>query len=240
MVHTVAKYLLVAFLASTYKTLPFAYVFRFYYRLIVNLALPRKRYLLNGKQNTFGITGKTNKLDLFEYTTMETYVSPLELDMYMHKSNSTYSIDLDIARTNVVTKVFQRFWYKYYDNENKEFKGMSLSNMPYVPVASIQCIFKKELRLYQRYNVKSQIFAWDEKWIFVLSKFVLPGSEKLCSIAITKYVFKKKQRITIKPEEIIKDCGLWNDEVVKVNKKNYEMVRYMASTEDLEKSCDQF
>lgn len=239
MVHTVAKYLLVAFLASTYKTLPFAYFFRFYYRLIVNLVIPRKRYLQNKKQNTFGITGKTNNLDVFEYTTMETYVSPLELDMYLHKSNSTYSIDLDIARTNVVTKIFQRFWYKYYDNENGEFKGVALSNMPYVPVASIQCVFKKELRLYQRYNVKSKVLAWDEKWLFVLSKFVLPGSEKLCTIAVTKYVFKK-QRFTIKPEDIIRDCGLWNDEVAKVNKKNYEIVKYMASIEDLERVCDQF
>lgn len=237
MVHVIAKYIFVAFLVLCYKSLPFAYLLRFYYRIFVNLAIPRIRYDNNGKQNTFGITGKENKLDLFEYTTLETYVSPMELDMNLHKSNSTYAIDLDIARTDVITKVFQKFWYKYYDNESNEFKGKGLGNMPYAPVGSIQIIFKKELKLFQSYNVKNRVFAWDGKWLFILSKFVLPNSDTLCAIALTRYVFKKNKRITIKPEEIIKDCGLWNEEVVAANEKNYDMVKYMCETGDIEHVC---
>ncbi|ODV68403.1 hypothetical protein HYPBUDRAFT_155521 [Hyphopichia burtonii NRRL Y-1933] len=237
------KGLVAAFLVSTYKSLPLAYCFKFYYRIIINLILPRFKYLAT-HENTFGITSKTNKLDLFEYTTFNTYVSPLEIDMYLHKSNSTYLVDLDIARTDLVTKIFQVVFYKYFDNFQNEFKSAGkVSNFPYVPVASIQCIFKKELTLFQKFQIKSKVLAWDQKWLFVLSKFVIPNgskNEKLCAIAITKYVFKKNGRITIKPIDLIKDAGLYNDEIVKINEENYKLVDYMSSTDDLEQVASNF
>lgn len=222
------------------KSFPFSYMVQFYLRVIYNLLLQYPKFKREGEANTFGITGKKNKLDVFEYTTFKTYVSPLEIDMYLHKSNSTYLIDLDLARTNVVTKVFQKLWFNYFNDVKGEFGKRSLSNMPYVPVATIQVTYKRELKLFQRYNIKSRILAWDDKWVFVLSKFVLPGSEKLIAIAVTKYVFKKKLRITIRPEEMVRECGLWNEEVAEQNRKNYEIVKYMSSSEDLEALAGSF
>ncbi|CUM63478.1 uncharacterized protein PRCAT00001053001 [Priceomyces carsonii] len=237
----ILKYALIAFLLSTIKTIPLAYCCRFYYRVLLNLVVPMSTYRKNGKKNTFGIDGQ-NKLRLFEHTLMKTYVSPMEIDPYFHKSNSTYFIDLDIARTDTVTKIFQKAFFDAYSNDSGEFKSKSLANFPYVPIATIQCVFKAELTLFQRYEIKSRVMAWDNKWLFVLSKFVVPkgNSEKLCAIAVTKYVFKKKGRITIRPIEMIKECGLYSEEVENINKKNYELVKYMSSSEDLEKLCEEF
>ncbi|KAK6464492.1 hypothetical protein DFJ63DRAFT_334061 [Scheffersomyces coipomensis] len=231
MIKTVAKYLFIAFLISTHKTLPFAYCVRFYYQVFRQWYLTRSSYISNGKKNT-------NHLPkgIFSWVTLDTRVSPLELDMYLHKSNSTYFLDLDIARTKLLTKVFQNTWWNHYDNIYNEYKSVSFGNIPYAPIATVKCFFKKELKLYQPFQIKSRVFAWDSKWLFVISKFITTykGEEKIHAIALTKYVFKKNGRITIKPTEMIKEGGFLNDDVLKQNNINYQLVTHLVSTENLE------
>ncbi|CAK7894716.1 hypothetical protein CAAN1_10S04588 [[Candida] anglica] len=233
---TPLRILVYIFLLSTYKTLPFAYVIRFYHVIVRNLLFHRSQYNHNNKLNTFG-RGVTNPLDVFKPAITKTYVSPLEIDMYLHKSNSTYFIDLDIARTDLVTKVFQKLFFRYFDNDNGHFpKAGKISNFPYVPVAAVETHFKHELRVFQPFEIHSQVLAWDKKWLFILSKFVTKsakGDEKICAITITKYVFKRG-RLTISPEEMLKECGYWSDEVDQLNKKHYPVVQDMATTDKLE------
>ena len=77
------------------------------------------------------------------------------------------------------------------------------------------------------------MLAWDHKWLYVLLKFQLKNG-KLCAVAITKYVFKKKGRITMKPRDFIAECGLYNDDVEKVNAENYPWVSSLETSEGLE------
>lgn len=230
MLGTVLKAALVAFLLSTYKSLPLAYPIRFYLYVFKHLISKKTQYLRT-KKNTYGFGEK--KLDVFRGVEYHTYASPLEIDMYLHKSNSTYLLDLDIARTHFVCLIFQKLFLKYWQNENGEFRGKALGNCPYVPVGTIQCAFKKEIKVFQRYSVVSNVFAWDHKWLYVLLKFQLP-SGKLCAVAITKYVFKKKGRITMKPREFIAECGLYNEEVEKINAENYKLVSTLENSDGLE------
>lgn len=229
-----AKALFLLFAILSYKTLPFAYMLRFYALVGKHLVLKKRQYLAT-KQNTYGV-GK-NKLDIFRATKYLTYASPLEIDMYLHKSNSTYLLDLDIARTNHVCTVFQKLFMQYWHNENGKFKGKSFLNCPYVPVGTIQCVFKREIKVFERYDIVSNVMAWDNKWLYVMLKFVL-SSGKLCAIGITKYVFKEKGRITMRPREFIAECGLYNEEVEEINKVNYELVSHLESSEGLEELAD--
>lgn len=230
------KYLLLAFLVSTYKTLPGAWVCRFYYQVLTVLMFRYRRYVANGRK----VPGNT----LFKASEYRTYVSPFEIDIYLHKSNSTYFADLDIARTKLVGERFGPLFWNYYDNTNDEFSTKSLSNVPYIPMGSVQATFKKELTLFTRYFIKSRVFAWDSKWMYILSQFVVrhPNTKKetLYCAAVTKYVFKKNGRMTIKPEELIKECGLWNDDVVKENEINYKLVEHMKDIDDIEQVCRNF
>lgn len=240
MIRSFTKYVILAFLASTYKTLPFAYLLRFYHHVLITLLWNRKKYLASGSNNTFGITGKSNKRDLFKWVGIKSYVSPLEVDMYMHKSNSTYLIDLDIARTKMVCQVFQKLFFNCYFNVHGDFKAQSIANFPYIPAANVQCAFIRELKPFQKFEIHSRVLAWDKKWLFVLSKFTSNNGRTLHTIAITKYVFKKKQRITIVPEEYIKECGLWNEEVAAENETNFKLVLNLVSNDGLEKICKSF
>ncbi|GEQ66678.1 hypothetical protein JCM33374_g341 [Metschnikowia sp. JCM 33374] len=224
------KSALLIFLISTYKSLPLAYPFRFYHYVLKHIIFKRNHYLRT-KKNSYGFGA--NKLDVFRAVEYRTYASPLEIDMYLHKSNSTYLVDLDIARTHFVCSIFQTLFIKYWQNETGEFRGKSINNCPYVPVGTIQCAFKKEIKVFQQYSVVSNVFAWDHKWLYVLSKFQLP-SGKLCAVAITKYVFKKKGRITMPPRDFIDECGLYNEEAEAINAQNYKLVSTLESSEGLE------
>lgn len=235
LVSTAVKAALVAFAISTYKTLPFSYMVRFYTLVVKHLVVKRGQYLAS-KANTYGV-GK-NKLDIFRAVTYSSYASPLEIDMYMHKSNSTYFTDLDIARTKLVTIIFQKLFMRYWGNETGEFRRVSLQNCPYVPIGTVQCAFRREIKVFQKFDITSSVMAWDNKWLYVMLKFVLSDG-KLCAIGITKYVFKKKGRITMRPREFIAECGLLNDDVEKINEDNYQLVSHLESSDALEELAEQ-
>ena len=227
------KYLILAFLISTHKTLPFAYVIRFYYQAYRGFFGYRSHYLKT-KKNSFGYDSPK---DLFTWVTLDSYVTPLEIDMYLHKLNSTYFLDLDIARTKLLTRLFQTYWWWSYDNGHENSKKKhSLSNIPYVPVAIVQCQFKRELKPFQKIKISSRILAWDRKWLFVMSKIVTDDN-KVCAIAITKYVFKVG-RLTIAPEEYLKFCNFLDEENQAINDKNYKLVKSLVDVEDIEKIAE--
>ncbi|EGW33463.1 uncharacterized protein SPAPADRAFT_136550 [Spathaspora passalidarum NRRL Y-27907] len=231
----IAKVLKLGFLfllVTSHKTLPFAYVVRFYYHAIQGFFLSRLKYLAT-KSNSFGYNSPK---DLFTWVTLRSHASPLEIDMYMHKSNSTYFLDLDIARTKLLTRLLQKFWWACYDNDQGKFKSKhTLSNIPYTPVATVQCRFIKELKPFQKYDISSRILAWDDKWLFVLSKFVTKkkGEEVINAIALTKYVLKNG-RITVAPKEYLEICGFLSEENDKINQKNYQLVTSLVDVQDLE------
>lgn len=79
----------------------------------------------------------------------------------------------------------------------------------------------------------SSVFAWDHKWLYVVLKFVL-SKGVLSAVAVTKYVFKRNGRITMKPAEFIAECGLLNNEVEKINAENYKLISYLETSEGLE------
>lgn len=228
------KIILAIFAVSTYKTLPLAWVIRFYYIVGKHLWTKRNKYL-STKENTYGL-GK-EQLDIFRASKYQTYASPLEIDVFMHKSNSTYFLDLDLARSEHICIMFQKLFMRYWGNENGKFKNASFGNCPYIPVGTIQCVFKREIKVFERYEIISSIMAWDNKWLYVMLKFV--KKDKLCAVAVTKYVFKEKGRITMRPRDFIAESGLYNEEVEKINKVNYELISHMENSEDLEKLADE-
>lgn len=231
---SLAKAAIVLFLVSTYKTLPFAYMVRFYSLVFRHLVF-RERQYLKTRKNTYGFGEQPD--DVFRPVAYRTYASPLEIDMYLHKSNLTYLVDLDMARTHFVCQIFQTLFMKYWHNETGEFRGKSLQNSPYVPVGTIQCTFKKEIKMFQRYSITSSVYAWDEKWLYVFLKFELTNGT-LCAVAITKYVFKKKGRLTMRPRDFIAECGMYNDAVEKTNAENYATISQIKTSDELEKWAD--
>lgn len=234
------KLLLAVLAVLSYKNLPFAYVLKFYGGAFQHLVSQRGKYLKNGRKNTFGITTESKgPLAIFEPVSYGSYVSPMEYDMFMHKSNSTYFADLDMARLKMMCYVFQKALFSYMLNEHKDFKKASVFNTPFIPVARVECTFKKELKLFETYDIVSKVGAWDDKWLYVISKFVKRKDKRIVAIGITKYVFKLG-RVTIPPEVMVDRSGLLTEEAKLKNAEYLELFKHYASTEQYEELCAHF
>lgn len=206
------KILVLIYLLINLKSLPLMYHVRFYYFMMKH----------------FYVRGKKKPQDLFESMNYSTRAPLMETDFNLHKGNSTYFIDLDISRSNLLMHLFKDFFLKYKDPEVPE------AGWPYCPVGSVASVFRKELSPYERYNVKSQVLGWDHKWLFVVSKFEKTDKKKtLCAVCLTKYVFKMKRK-TVPPATVIEFCKLASEESMKRGLLGYEKAKSLLDIEGLE------
>lgn len=97
-----------------------------------------------------------------------------EIDFNLHKSNSSYFADVDIARAHLVCTLFSRGIDQMrggtsaYTGSKKPLFGLALG--------AVSCTFKRELRPFEEYEMWSKILAWDEKWIYMVTHFVRKGA----------------------------------------------------------------
>lgn len=97
-------------------------------------------------------------------------------------------------------------------------------------LGGVQIVFKKEILPYQGYEVWSRVMSWDEKWLYIVSHFVernafnhekyllqgktntagqgKKGKPTVYASAVSRYVFKQKQKKTLSPEIMLAGCGL--------------------------------
>lgn len=80
----------------------------------------------------------------------------------MHKSNSTYLVDLDVSRAELLTRRFARAL--------RRRRGALV-------LGGVDISFRREIRPLQAYETRSSVLAWDKKWFYVLSYLVKPGAE---------------------------------------------------------------
>jgi Thioesterase-like superfamily len=176
----------------------------------------------------FYIRRKSKPRSVFEVQNYATRAPFMETDFNLHKSNSTYFIDLDMSRTNLLMHVFKDFFLKYKDAEVPD------AGWPYCPVGSVASVFRKELSPYELYNVKSRVLGWDQKWLFVVSRFEKSDKKStLCAVCLTKYVFKMKRK-TVPPATVIKFCNLSSQEAMEEGQKGYELAKAFLEIEALE------
>lgn len=197
----------------SYKSLPLSYCFQFYNIGFKNLVWNKPLVV-------------KDDLELLKPELYKTHCSLLECDFYLHKSNSTYFSDLDLARTDLLLRKLYLFFWKV-----KKESG----SFPMLPVGSVVCHFKKEIKPFAKYDIFSSIFAWDDRWVFMLSKFMI--GDKLHALALTRSVFKTGRK-TWKPAEMFEACGLYNDQVAKINEKRLPLVERYIQESNLLNSID--
>ena len=67
-------------------------------------------------------------------------------------------------------------------------------NKLYVPLASISAQFRRPLKRFQKFQLKTQLIYWDEKWIYISHRIVC--EEKIIAVALAKCTVKKgRERI---------------------------------------------
>ncbi|KAJ7469063.1 hypothetical protein FB451DRAFT_1560118 [Mycena latifolia] len=94
--------------------------------------------------------------------TYTSWVSLDDSDFNLHMSNSSYAKALDAVRFRLSLATFPNIF---------PCGG-------WVPLAATHYHFIREIPMLSRYEVRTSIGAWDDKWIWVISRFVKPASKK--------------------------------------------------------------
>ncbi|KAH7407912.1 hypothetical protein BKA64DRAFT_721658 [Cadophora sp. MPI-SDFR-AT-0126] len=109
--------------------------------------------------------------------------SPLtECDYNFHKSNSTYFSDLDVTRSHLVCALIQPGIAALQSNKSTKLvldaQGMPVTGRWSIMLGGVMCSFKREIGMYQGFEMWSRLLCWDRKWIYVVTHFVKKGTVK--------------------------------------------------------------
>ena len=184
------------------KVLPLSWHIRLVYRAVLNWHSQRSQVRQLIRQHD----GPTHPI--FAPVSVWSRTPILELDYNYHKSNSTFFSDLDTSRTALFIRTFSSAYRPGF----RELQGQGYHGQLKPILGSVHTSFKKEISVYQRYEIRSRILGWNEKWLLIISWFLVPGKsgkrgdEQLCASALSKYVIKKGRK-TVDPEYALQVAG---------------------------------
>ena len=105
------------------------------------------------------------------------------------------------------------------------FLKYAWKNDLYLPLASITAQFKRPLKRFQKFQLRTQLIYWDEKWLYLGHRIVRKG--KTVAVALAKVTFKKgRERVPF--DKVISDLN-WHIEP----KKRPEMIADFTKGETL-------
>ncbi|PYH67970.1 acyl-CoA thioesterase [Aspergillus vadensis CBS 113365] len=152
---------------------------------------------------------------LFRPHTSQTHCPLPEIDLNLHKSNSTFFTDADLSRARLLSRLL----------------GPALASLGGMPMlAAVQARFLREIRPFQRYCVTTRILAWDQRALWTVTYFLrrevykgmrevdLDGGptavltdrelrKGVLAVLVSRYVVKAG-RVTVPPVEVLKRAGL--------------------------------
>ncbi|MFL5784116.1 MAG: acyl-CoA thioesterase [Bacteriovoracaceae bacterium] len=128
---------------------------------------------------------KVSFLDETEYTMR---VLPTDLDLLMHVNNGVYFSFMDFGRWNMIFK------NGAYDLAKK--------NGWYTVVAGETIRFKKSLKLWDKFTMKTKMVGHDDKYFFIEQRFLKNGEEM--ATGLVKVRFLKKAGGTISAPDVLK------------------------------------
>ena len=182
------------------KNLPFAWHIRLFYHFARNMRRPP------GVKKVISQTSNSTTHPVFRPISIWTSAPLFEIDYNLHKSNSTYFSDMDISRTALVTNLLSAG----FRSGNAELERQGHKGPNNVILGSVHTSYHKEIKPYERYEIRSRVLGWDQKWLIILSTFIRPGAkgkpETILASALSKYVVKKA-RYTVPPESCLAAAG---------------------------------
>ncbi|ESZ92109.1 hypothetical protein SBOR_7488 [Sclerotinia borealis F-4128] len=175
---------------------------------------------------------------IFQPLITESYCPLMEIDFNIHKSNSSYFSDVDVARTHLFCTLFTQG----IEQMRGGTSAINGSKDPIFGIAlgAVNCHFKKELKPYEHYEMWTRVVSWDEKWIWLVTHFVRKDATRpksyslypqqttealdtkskdldpragVVASALSKCVFKQGRK-TVSPEFMLRASGLLPDSLL--------------------------
>ncbi|KAL8664200.1 MAG: hypothetical protein Q9202_003278 [Teloschistes flavicans] len=160
------RLLAVLFALLNLKHIPFGWHLRIFTGLLTHI--PYLPFPLRLRQRT---NPKLNPSNLFAPILLSSRAQLPECDYNIHKSNSTYFADFDIARMHLLTRLFppglvatSRDLYREAGNTGPKRLGIYLGG--------VSCNFRREIGVYQEFEMWTRVLCWDRKWLYVVTHFL--------------------------------------------------------------------
>lgn len=114
-------------------------------------------------------------------------VLPTDLDVLMHMNNGVYLSLQDLARMDYMiragafSKISARGWYPV--------------------VASEMIRFRRSLALFQKFELRTRLISWDDKYLYLEHKFVSNG--EVMALGMIRARFLSKKGGAVSPQELM-------------------------------------
>jgi acyl-CoA thioesterase FadM len=111
-------------------------------------------------------------------------------------------VDLSIMSNTAILAITELGRWDYAVRTG--FLKYARKNKLYLPLASISAQFRRPLKRFQKFQLRTQLIYWDEKWIYFIHRIV--RKEKTIAVALAKVTLKKgKERIPL--ERVFSDLN---------------------------------
>ncbi len=124
-------------------------------------------------------------------TVVKMRVWPLDLDFNRHVTNGRYFTMADVGRMDYVLR-------------SGAYK-VALRHKAFPIVGDVWGKFRRELRLFEAFEIHSRMLGWDDKWVFVEHRFM--RNELVIGVVMMRGLFRSAKGL-VDPQEFIAEMNL--------------------------------
>lgn len=125
---------------------------------------------------------------IFDTTVLRMRVLPNDLDFNGHVNNGRYYTLADIGRMDFVLRTGAA--------------KVALQRKAAPIVGDNMAKFRKDLKLFERYELHTRVLGWDEKWVFMEHRFVRGG--RVAGLVLMRGLFRARDGV-VTPAELLHD-----------------------------------
>jgi acyl-CoA thioesterase FadM len=118
-------------------------------------------------------------------------VLPSDLDLNIHMNNGRYLSLMDLGRVDLMVRA--GLW------KHARAAGW------FPVVAALRIDYRRSLMMFERYDLKSRVIGWDERWFYIEQEFV--RGDKLIATATLKTMLRSKDG-AVSTHDVLKALGI--------------------------------
>jgi acyl-CoA thioesterase FadM len=134
--------------------------------------------------------GSRRRLSLLDTARLRMRVWPVDLDLNLHVNNGRYLTMADLGRLD---------WFR-----RAGVLGVALQERARPLVGDAIAKFRRDLRLFQTFELQTRLLGWDERWGFIEHRFVRAG--RVVGVVVIRGMFRNADG-PLKPGQLLASLG---------------------------------
>ncbi|HEX9935624.1 MAG TPA: thioesterase family protein [Longimicrobium sp.] len=133
---------------------------------------------------------RRTRLEMLDESAVRLVVLPTDLDLNGHMNNGRYLTLMDLGRVDLLVRL-------------GIVRAMRVNRWSGV-VASVAVSFRRALNPFHRYELRSRLLGWDDRWFFMEQRFTRRG--QLAAYGLVKIQFSGRSG-RLRPQQVVSATG---------------------------------